>query len=170
MFFNRFMALFSALVLCCFLCVPAFAVDEVGIGDSVPVAVETVPDDKQVVVNVVMPAASETASDSSVDGEASSPAALTNVSGSAVYSTYSLDNTEVPVEASLPGVLVALFGEYQPRTQTVTEYLADGTEVTYQQYVDGLAGLDWTWIASVVLFAMSLYCVLRMIGGCLRWI
>lgn len=73
MFFNRFMALFSALVLCCFLCVPAIAVDEVEIGESVPVAVETVPDDKQVVVNVVMPAASETVSDSSVDGEASSP-------------------------------------------------------------------------------------------------
>ena len=83
---------------------------------------------------------------------------------------YALNAASAPSESSIPAVLVSLFGEYQPRTQTVTEHLADGSTVEYTQIVDGVAGIDWTWIASVALFAMFLYCLLRMIGGCLRWI
>lgn len=170
MYFNRFIALLFALALCCALCVPVFAADDEAAlsdeaADSVPVAVETVTDDKQVVFNVVMPSgdssAAETSEDSSVGAE--------SVDGAA-YSTYALNAAAAPSESSIPAVLVSLFGEYQPRTQTVTEHLADGSTVEYTQIVDGVAGIDWTWIASVSLFAMFLYCLLRMIGGCLRWI
>lgn len=79
-------------------------------------------------------------------------------------SAYSLEDAE-----SLSSVITALFGEYQPRTQTVTDYLSDGSSVTYQQYVPGLAGLDYEWLTSVSLFALALYCILRMIGGALKW-
>lgn len=91
------------------------------------------------------------------------------------YSVYSLDDdasvSAYPLEdvESLSSVITALFGEYQPRTQTVTDYLSDGSSVTYQQYVPGLAGLDYEWLASVTLFALALYCILRMIGGALKW-
>ena len=71
---------------------------------------------------------------------------------------------------SIPGILVELFGEYTPRTQTVTEYHSDGSEVTYEQIVPGLAGLDWLWIASVGVFSLFMFCVLRALGGCLKWI
>lgn len=71
---------------------------------------------------------------------------------------------------SIPGILVELFGEYTPRTQTVTEYHSDGSEITYEQIVPGLAGLDWLWIASVGVFSLFMFCVLRALGGCLKWI
>lgn len=63
----------------------------------------------------------------------------------------------------------ALLGEYQPRTVTVSTYLTDGSVVLSEEPVLGLAGLDWDWLAGVVLFALALYCIFRMIGGLLRW-
>lgn len=86
------------------------------------------------------------------------------------YATYALDTPVLPeAEAStLKDTLTALFGPYTPRTQTVTEHLADGSSVTYTQAVPGLAGLDWSWLASVGLFALFLYSLLRMIGGLLK--
>lgn len=77
--------------------------------------------------------------------------------------------SDVP-EDSIPAVLIALFGEYTPRTQTVTQILSDGSELTYDEYVPGLAGLDWHWLSSVGLFGMGLFCVFRVIGGCIKWI
>ena len=153
------------------LCLPAFALEEVidpetsveGETVTETVASETISDGSNVTVNVVMPAAVEESLK-----EEETPVEEESSPEMASYAMYSLDETET-VEASLPSVIVALFGEYQPRTQTVTEFLSDGTEVIYQEYVPGFAGLDWTWIASVSIFAMFLYCVLRMIGGCLKW-
>lgn len=92
------------------------------------------------------------------------PYSVYSLDDGASVSVYSLEDTE-----SLPAVLTALFGEYQPRVQTVTDYLSDGSSVTYQQYVPGLAGLDYAWLASVALFALVLYCILRMVGGALKW-
>lgn len=86
------------------------------------------------------------------------------------YATYALDTPVLPEAevSTLKDTLTALFGPYIPRTQTVTEHLADGSSVTYTQAVPGLAGLDWSWLASVGLFALFLYSLLRMIGGLLK--
>lgn len=86
------------------------------------------------------------------------------------YSVSSLDHQSAhgEDEPSLSGTISALFGVYTPRTQTVIEYLPDGSSVTSTQAVPGLAGLDWPWLASVGLFALVLYCLLRMIGGLLK--
>lgn len=88
------------------------------------------------------------------------------------------DNTPVVVTGTDAGslirsafmsALVSIFGEYTPRTQTVTTYFADGTSVQSIEYVQGLAGLDWVWISGVVLFCIVIYCIFRMIGGVLKW-
>ena len=162
------------------LCVPAFATEDAAdpavsseetSAETVTetVTTETVLDDKSVTINVVMPAAAETGTEEETSTEEEEAAAEEEISPEvAAYSTYSLDETETS-DASLPAAIVALFGEYQPRTQTVTEYLSDGTEVTYQEYVPGLAGLDWNWIVSVSIFSLALYCIFRAIGGCLKW-
>lgn len=62
-----------------------------------------------------------------------------------------------------------LLGEYRPRTCTVSTRLPDGSVVETVELVPGLAGLDYPWLAGFGLFTLSLYCVLRMIGGLLRW-
>ena len=116
-------------------------------------------DSGNITVNVTVPSA---------DSVPASPEPSSEVSPA--YATRTLDDAAASADSeTMPGLVTALFGSYTPRTQTVTEYLPDGSNVTYTEVVPGLAGLDWPWIASVALFAMSLYCVFRMIGGLFKW-
>ena len=93
-----------------------------------------------------------------------------------VFASELVDDTYVTVEPDAPeGPLTALheafvsiFGKYTPRTQTVTRHLSDGTEVTYTEYVPGLAGLDLEWLSSVAVFALVVFCVFKLIGGLLK--
>ena len=64
--------------------------------------------------------------------------------------------------------LEEIFGEYQPRTYTVTTYLSDGSAVTSTEIVPGLAGMDWAWISAVGLFALFLFCLMRLLGGAVK--
>lgn len=83
------------------------------------------------------------------------------------YTVSELD--DAPSSGSpLSEAVTALFGTYTPRTQTVTQHLEDGSVITYQEVIPGLAGLDWSWLASVFLFALVLFSLLRMIGGLLK--
>lgn len=126
-----------------------------------PVTVDT-GDSSQVVVNVNVPAQEEPAPGDEVEEEFIEPSVAT-------YSMTTLGDTGTEDETlSLPLALESLFGKYEPRTQTVTEVLSDGSTIEYEQYVPGVAGMDWDWIASVSLFSMALYCVFRAIGGCLK--
>ena len=84
---------------------------------------------------------------------------------SRLVSSFRVVNDSSGPETSLGQVIVDLFGEYEPRTQTVTEIMSDGSAVTHEEIVPGVAGLDWQWLAGVGLFSLFLYCVLRMIGG-----
>lgn len=62
----------------------------------------------------------------------------------------------------------AIIGTYNPRTETVTVTAEDGSVQTYQQIVPGLAGMDWPWIFSALLFAVVVYSFLRCVGVLLR--
>ena len=79
------------------------------------------------------------------------------------------DVSEKEYTTPLAEVLYDLFGAYTPRTQTVTVYAADGTATTYSEVIPGLAGLDWNWLLCAALFLVTMYCVLRMIGGLFKW-
>lgn len=78
----------------------------------------------------------------------------------------------IPRKASdtgtLPGFLRAMFGEYTPKTQTVTTYFDGKPLETSTEYVPGIAGMDVEWIASVFLFGMVVYCLFRILGGMVR--
>lgn len=66
--------------------------------------------------------------------------------------------------AGFPGIINDLFGVYTPRTQSVSTYLPDGSIVTSTEIVPGVAGLDFSWISGVVLFALVLFGFLRFLG------
>lgn len=74
-----------------------------------------------------------------------------------------------PVDSgTLPGFLRAMFGDYTPKTQTVTTYF-DGQPIDVSiEYVPGIAGMDMEWIASVILFGVVVYCLFRLLGGMVR--
>lgn len=150
--------------------------------ESEAILTETVdaPADKPITINVNVPA--------SVPESAETPPPVaynipelseeTPVPVILPYKVYSLDDpasgmaelltSDGEAAVQLPALLQELFGEYTPRTQTVTEYLADGTSVTYQEYVPGVAGMDIPWLAAVGLFGMVCFCILKLIGGFIK--
>ena len=107
------------------------------------------------------------------EGEVSEPVAVYTPVTVTVEDNTSIAVRDADVWSALRGnfttVLVDIFGEYTPRTQTVTTYFADGTSINAVEIVPGVAGLDWVWLASVTLFGVVIYCILRMIGGVLKW-
>lgn len=67
-------------------------------------------------------------------------------------------------------LIASIFGTYTPVTyqyewsqwDTVTEqYLT----MRATKVADGMAGVDWPYVLGVLIFIVSLYCVLRIIGA-----
>ena len=140
-------------------------------GQSEPVTLETETDDKNIIVNVTLPAAAAPSPEPSPepvepveDVELPEPDPVYPA-----YSVSALVEVEPPADdTALSAVVASLFGTYTPRTQTVTQYLPDGSAVTSEEYVPGVAGMDWPWLAGVCLFALVLFCFCKMLGGVLR--
>lgn len=68
-------------------------------------------------------------------------------------------------DLTMRSALVAIFGEYTPKTQTVSTYYDGQLLDTSTEYVPGLAGADVEWIAGVVVFTVLLYCLMKLLGG-----
>lgn len=113
-----------------------------------------------------------------VDGDAASAsdAVLPVLSLDTASRTFSVSSVDDVASAAPDGaadtmdkVVVKILGEYQRKTMTVQELDTDGNVLaTSTQYVPGLAGLDWEWIAGAALFALFLLCLMRLIGGLLK--
>ena len=126
-----------------------------------PISSVDVDDGKTTVVIVQQPAANEEKTDdTAADGEEDQAAAD-------VQLTTNIDD-HVEDATGLPGVVKSVFGEYHPRTQTITETRADGTVLTSVECVPGLAGLDWYWISGVFMFGLILWSFFRFLGGVLK--
>lgn len=70
-----------------------------------------------------------------------------------------------PPENSVISAVHNLFGDYHRLTYTQLIVLDDGTTVESEEYVPGLAGLDWEYLVSVSVFFLMLYCLFRLLGG-----
>lgn len=67
-------------------------------------------------------------------------------------------------------LLISIFGEYVPVTYEAVQgvynaALEDVEMLTYDVIPSGLSGVDWPFVLGVVVFIVSLYCVLRIIGA-----
>ena len=70
------------------------------------------------------------------------------------------------------GTLVSsLFGDYTPVTTTSVVTQTVGLD-TYQYLVEtvapGAAGVDYEWLSGVLLFALLLFCFMKLLGGVLK--
>lgn len=65
---------------------------------------------------------------------------------------------------TLASFMNSILGSYTPVTATSESVLADGTIVSYEHALSGLAGVDWSYVLSGLLFIIFVYCFLRMIG------
>lgn len=62
--------------------------------------------------------------------------------------------------------LRSFFGVYTPPTYTVTQYDAEGSIVSVASVIpDGAAGVDWQYIAGVIIFAIVVWVFFRTLGG-----
>lgn len=80
------------------------------------------------------------------------------------YATSGLDDGVDQPNESMSGIVASVFGTYSPKTQTVSQTLDNGTVVTSQEIIPGVAGMDWHWIAGVFLFAVVLWSFFRFLG------
>lgn len=64
-------------------------------------------------------------------------------------------------------LIVSIFGSYEPILTTETHIVGDTLE-TVEVVASGMAGVDWAWLAGVVLFAIVLYSFFRLVGVLLR--
>lgn len=112
------------------------------------------------------------------EGDASSPSEAVSpvIEMDTSYRTFSVslldDVASAPPDGAadtMDQVVVKVLGKYQRRTMTVQEMDTEGNVLaTSTQYVPGLAGLDWEWIAGAALFGLMILCVMRTIGGLLK--
>ena len=112
------------------------------------------------------------------EGDASSPSEAVSpvIEMDTSYRTFSVSSLDDVASAPPDGdsstmdqVVVKVLGEYQRQTMTVQEMDTEGNVLaTSTQYVPGLAGLDWEWIAGALLFGLMILCVMRTIGGLLK--
>lgn len=72
-------------------------------------------------------------------------------------------------EDTISQALRDLFGTYTPRVQTVTTYMDGEVLAVEEQYVPGVAGMDWEWIAGVAVFLLLIYCLFRLLGGAVKY-
>ena len=64
---------------------------------------------------------------------------------------------------TLKQLIIDLFGSYSP----ITYQIEDSSGNLLDVIPSGSAGVDWAWIAGVLLFALSFYCIMRIVGGIL---
>lgn len=99
--------------------------------------------------------------------ESSGSSTVVNVmpSSEVISRTVEIDPYVEGEGGALVSVVNTVFGDYQPRTQTVTEVLSDGSTVTYTETIEGLAGLDWYWLGGVLIFCIVLLSFFKLLGS-----
>lgn len=68
-------------------------------------------------------------------------------------------------------LITRLLGSYEAVTTEMYAFNTTTNEVyAFTAVPDGLAGVDWAWIAGALAFLICLYCVFRLVGVFLPWI
>lgn len=173
-------AILAAVLALAVLAVPAVADEldgvDTGSESSAPtVDADAVKTDEGVTVNVTIsqpeaPAPVESMEEAPVDaGEDTVEAAPSVQSYTSTAPDVLASPAGVDGSPSMADVLTSLFGEYQRRTYTVTQYDGSGSVIaTSTEYVPGLAGLDYEWLSGVALFALLLTGFFKLLGGVFR--
>ena len=78
-----------------------------------------------------------------------------------------------PVEilTGLKSMVTSIFGEYTPvmTTSVISETVGNDThQYLVETVAPGAAGVDYEWVAGVLLFAIMLYCFMKLLGGILK--
>lgn len=127
------------------------------------------------------PASGSSENDALLSGELADPNSISPDADSdplvetnpSVFTIKDLRPSDPPAEAltGLKSMVTSIFGEYAPVTTTtvISETVGNDTQQYLVETVaSGAAGVDYEWIAGVVLFAIMLYCLMKLLGGVLK--
>lgn len=90
-----------------------------------------------------------------------------------VFTVKDLRPVDAPAEVltGLKALVTSIFGEYMPVTTTsvISETVGNDTnQYLVETVAPGAAGVDYEWISGVLLFAIMLYCFMKLLGGVLK--
>lgn len=161
-----------SLMICSLLPVTAMAeeVIEEPVVQEEPLDVSAEGTEQDIIVNINYP---DPVEDPAVTEETEVLDELVPPSVASTYSVTDLDeyatrSVSDPEQQTMKDVVVMVLGEYTPRTQTVTQYLSDGTSESHTEIVSGVGGLDWEWISGAGLFGLVLFSFLKLVGVLLK--
>lgn len=83
-----------------------------------------------------------------------------------VMAVQTTPNTPVESSTGLKGILIQLFGPYNP---TITQLRYQSNTSTNYTYVNDISP-DFPWLCSAGIFAIVLFCVFKLLGGVLTWL
>ena len=109
-------------------------------------------------------------SDVLADPDNPAPVSATDPSVSTVEDLRPADSP-VEVLTGMKALVTSIFGEYTPVTTTsvVSQTIGNDTQQYLLETVaPGAAGVDYEWVAGVVLFAIMLFCFMKLLGGVLK--
>ena len=140
---------------------------------EVPVEIETTTSQEEgVTVNVTIqqPAVPQSGDETLVEGEEITTEIIPEPASFMLTSPVVLADTESgDVPSVMADVVVSVLGEYQRLSYVTEEYDADGNLLSVStQYVNGLAGLDYSWITGAILFGVLIAGCLKLLGGLIR--
>ena len=116
-------------------------------------------DPPDVHVEVVLPSAAPTAEPTATPEPTASPEPVKVIT--------TLSDPSDPEQGSLKSIILQVFGEYEPRTQTIETSQGD-QQTTQTEIVPGIAGVDWPWLAGVLVFSIAFYGFFRILGVLIR--
>lgn len=101
------------------------------------------------------------------------PLFLTDDTSQPVWYVEDLRPADAPAEilTGLKSLVTSIFGEYTPITTTsvISETVGDETrQYLVETVAPGAAGVDYEWIAGVVLFGIMLFCLMKLLGGVIK--
>lgn len=104
------------------------------------------------------------------------PAVMANSGDSDGMPVWYIDDlrpTDISSEVltGLKSMVTSIFGEYTPVTTTsvISETVGDDVhQYLVETVAPGAAGVDYEWVAGVLLFAIMLYCLMKLLGGVLK--
>jgi len=86
-----------------------------------------------------------------------------------VIAVTSLPDVAEEATSTMADVITGVLGEYRQKTYTVEHLDAEGNVIaTSVEYVPGLAGLDYAWLAGAAVFLLFFSGSFRLLGGLIR--
>lgn len=157
--FAGFMALYNSIV-------PAPAVDT---------GIEENNISEEVQVNEDMPVFEDENADSVLPGLLEDTETVVDIptEKSDSITLYAVPNSgvsSVSVSTGIKSLIESIFGTYEPvKANAVYTEVVNGEIVNtiYETVPPGISGVDFTWCAGVLLFAILLYCLMKLLGGVL---